>query len=243
MKIRVTSLLMVILGITLVIMYSCSKDDGDNSPVDNSIIFNPSLTYDSITDIDGNVYKTITIGTQTWMAENLRTTKLNDGTPIPLVTSPSEWSASTIPGYCNYNNTEDTCITKVYGRLYNWYAVNTGMLAPTGWHVPSQSDWVTLIAFIGGADLAAYQLKEVGARHWSTCSGSELNSTGFTALPGGYRLTNGSYLNINNYGWWWSTTERYDGLAWFVMLQYNQNPIFADYTTKNFGFSVRCVKD
>jgi len=242
MKKNVMCLLIVVVGLSLVITQSCSKEAGDNTPVDNSIIFNPSLTYDSVTDIDGNVYKTITIGSQTWMAENLRTTHLNDGTPIPLVTAPAVWEASSTPGYCNYNNTEDTSIINIYGRLYNWYAVNTGKLSPTGWHVASQSDWVALIAFIGGADLAAYHLKEVGVRHWSSCSGSEINSTGFTALPAGCRYANGSYFHLHNYGWWWSTTEQY-GFAWFVMLRYDQNPIFADYTPKNDGLSVRCVKD
>ncbi len=115
------------------------KDPIVDNPTDSDI------TYGTVTDQDGNEYKTVTIGTQTWMAENLRTTKYNDSTSIPNITSASMWQNSTTGAYCNYNNTTDIDTIVTYGSLYNWYAVNTGKLAPKGWHVATNEEYSTLI--------------------------------------------------------------------------------------------------
>jgi len=131
----------------------------------DEIIFNPSLTYGEVSDIDGNYYKTIQIGSQIWMAENLKTTRYNDGSNIPLVTDNTAWSNLTTPGYCWYNNDAAT-YKNVYGALYNWYAVNTGKLCPSGWHVPSEYEWTLLVNYLGGVYAAGGKLKETGTTHW-----------------------------------------------------------------------------
>src|ERR1039457_6330795 len=126
--------LVLVLFVILVII-ACKKEKSDN-PTNGktTAVFNSAVTYGTMTDQDGNVYKTVTIGTQTWMAENLRTTIYNDGTAISNVTGATEWTNLTTGAYCNFNNTTSTDTIATYGRLYDWYAVNTGKLAPTGWH-------------------------------------------------------------------------------------------------------------
>jgi len=166
-----------------------------------AIVFNPNITYGSMTDIDGNTYKTVTIGTQTWMAENLKVTKYNDGTNIPNVTDDTEWGNLTTGAYCNYNNDQSNVAT--YGRLYNWYAVNTGKLCPTGWHVPSDAEWTTLEDYLiaNGYNYDGTTIDNKIAKAMASSSGWESysevgvignddypekqNASGFTALPGG----------------------------------------------------------
>jgi uncharacterized protein (TIGR02145 family) len=144
----------VISGIILFTAFNCSKEkDVNNTNGRTTALFNDELEYGTLTDQDGNIYKTITIGNQVWMAENLRTTKYNDGTAIPNVTGKSEWCALTTGAYCNYNNTKNVDTISTYGRIYNWYAVNTGKLAPPGWHVPNDEDWRTLTDYLGGGCL------------------------------------------------------------------------------------------
>ena len=165
----------------------CNKE---NDPVIAPITFNPSITYASMTDQDGNIYKTVTIGAQIWMAENLKTTKYNDGTDIPLLTTNSEWSKTT-SGYCWYEN-NIVKYKSTYGALYKWYTINTGNLCPIGWHVPSDSEWLTLINFTGSELYAGRNLKEAGTTHWVCPEYGGDNLYGFTALPGGWRETGGS---------------------------------------------------
>jgi uncharacterized protein (TIGR02145 family) len=137
-----------------------------------------------VTDIDGNVYNTVTIGDQVWMAENLKTTKLNDGTSISNAIDNIAWASLSTPGYCWFINNRATY--EIYGALYNWYAVYTDKLCPTGWHVPSNSEWTTLTDHLGGAEVAGGKLKESGSSHWASPNTGATNVTGFTALPGGY---------------------------------------------------------
>jgi len=134
---------------------------------DSTSIDNPITYIDSVVDIDGNFYHAVAIGTQVWMAENLRTTKYRDGSPIPNVTDSSVWILTTEGAYCNYNN--DTTHSNTYGRLYNWYAViDTRNIAPEGWHVPTQDEWNTLVQFLGGGAVAGGKLKETGTAHWNS---------------------------------------------------------------------------
>lgn len=146
------------------------------------------------TDIDGNTYYTQTIGSQEWMTENLKTTKLNNGTTIPLVTGDSQWGALTTSGYCWYNNSSN--YKKNYGALYNWYTVNSGKLCPAGWHVATYEEWKTLINYLGGQEVAGGKMKETGTLHWTSTTTGIDNSSGFSALPGGCRGNNGIFYQI-----------------------------------------------
>jgi uncharacterized protein (TIGR02145 family) len=145
----------------------------------------------AVTDTDGNVYHTVIIGTQEWMVENLKTRRFNDGSAIPLVASSSAWPTLTTAGYCWYNN-DSAANSATYGALYNWFAVNAGKLAPTGWHVPSDSEWNVLITYLGGESVAGGRLKEAGTVHWNSPNAGATNEFGFTALPGGHRDLYGS---------------------------------------------------
>lgn len=171
--------------------------------LDGRIIFNPDLTYNSVSDIDGNIYKTIQIGAQAWMAENLKTTKFNDGSPIPYIADATDWSQLSAPGYCWYNNDAESFKT-VIGALYNWYttdvAGNGGKnVCPSGWHVPTDPEWTILTDYLGGLSVAGGKLKESGISHWQSPNINASNESGFTAIPGGYRsYTDGAYFSINN---------------------------------------------
>ena len=200
------------------------------------ILFNPNLTYGSLTDIEGNNYKTIQIGTQRWMAENLKTTIYNDGSSIPIGSNVST------PSYCWYKNDPSTYKTS-FGALYNWYAVNTGKLCPTGWHVSTIDEWTTLETYLGGEDYAAGKLKETGTTHWFYPNIGATNESGFTALPGGC-IGNYGYVNIWGCGYWWSSTENSSTYAYSQVIFFNLNSIYhAISNEKKSGLSVRCVKD
>jgi uncharacterized protein (TIGR02145 family) len=203
-------------------------------------IFNANLNYGSVSDNDGNTYKTIQIATQTWMAENLKTTKLNDGTAIPLVTDGTAWALLSTPGYCWYDN-NDPVYKASYGAIYNWYAVNTGKLCPTGWHVPSDPEWTTLTNNVGGETIAGDKLKETGVTHWLTPNTEATNQSGFTALPGGYRDNYGSYYHNGDYGYWWSVTEYSASKAYYRFII--SSGIVTVYYYKEYGLSVRCLKN
>jgi uncharacterized protein (TIGR02145 family) len=149
----------------------------------------------TLTDVDNNTYKVVKIGTQVWMAENLKTTRYNDGSAIPLVTDNTEWNNLTTPGYSWYNNDSAT-YAQTYGALYNWYTVETGNLCPTGWHVPSDAEWTTLTDYLGGEAIAGGKLKETGTAHWDSPNTGATDETGFTAFPGGNRTKNGPFSNL-----------------------------------------------
>lgn len=193
-----------------------------------------------IKDIDGNVYSTVTIGTQVWMVENLKTTKFNDNSPIPNIMEGDAWTNLTSPGYCWYNN--DALNYKAsYGALYNWYAVNTDKLCPAGWHVPSSTEWTTLIVTLGGESVAGGKLKETGITHWESPNNGASNLSGFTALPGGIRP--GFFDWISSHGLWWSTTDWDVSSAWHLIINYDSPYSYMPYINKFEGLSVRCVKD
>ena len=219
-----------------------------NTEVDSVIFYkptlegnNPNITYGSITDIDGNTYKTVTIGTQTWMAENLKVTKYNDGIAIPNVTDNTAWRELTTGALCDYDNTPSN--SETYGKLYNWHAVNTGKLCPTGWHVPSDAEWTELTDYLGGTSDAGGKLKETGTTHWNSPNTGATNETGFTALPGGYRNFDGTFYGVGTYGFWWSATEGSADSAWGRSMYYNGSYVGRDYNGKELGFSVRCLRD
>lgn len=220
---------LLVLGISLLITNSCRKDDSSNSS-------------DIVTDVDGNVYHTITIHNQTWMVENLKTTRLNDSTAIPNVTDNTAWVGLTSFAYCWYNNNASNKAT--YGALYNWYAVKNNKLCPKGWHVPSDEEWNTLISNLGSdSTLAGGYLKETGTTHWVTPNTGADNSSGFTALPGGSRYhTNGSFYLFGKYGWYWSSTASSTTEAWHEYMNYNSKSLTRKAGSMKDGFSVRCIK-
>jgi uncharacterized protein (TIGR02145 family) len=224
------------------VLHSCKKKEEVIPPIN----FNPSITYDSMSDQDGNVYKIVTIGTQIWMAENLKTTKYNNGTLIHLETNNNGWYNLVTSGYCWYNN--DIANKANYGALYNWYAVNTGKLCPTGWHVPSDSEWTTLITYLGGEAIAGGKLKESGITHWNSPNDGATNESGFTALPGGYRrkpVLDISFWSIGTIGLWWSSTEENETNTWRWGIG-NEDLFVTRYSVSKsfgFGYSIRCAKD
>jgi len=206
------------------------------------INFNPALTYGSVTDIDGNSYKTITIGTQIWMAENLKTGHYNDGTDIPYVPDESEWSYLGSDAYCWYKNDEST-YKNVFGALYNWYAVNTGKLCPSGWHVPSNAEIETLSLFLGGDDLAGGKLKEAGNSHWNGTNEDATNESGFTALPGGLRAAHGEFQIFGTSGYY-SLSDDINTKGYIVGMGSASSSItILTHYNKSTGVSVRCIKD
>ena len=204
------------------------------------INFNQDIEYGSVADIEGNIYRTVFIGTQEWMAENLCATRLNDGTPLSFVPDASTWNSSsfTYPGYCWYNNDSVS-----YGALYNWYSVNTGKLCPAGWHVPSDEEWNAMIDYLGGKDVAGGKLKEKGLSHWFAPNAGATNESGFTALPGGYRYALGSFNGIGRFGYWWTSTSLFETEAYYRSLSNNYPNIDRSSSSKKSGMSVRCVKD
>jgi uncharacterized protein (TIGR02145 family) len=209
---------------------------------ENGINLNSNLTYDSVIDIDGNKYKTIKIGTQTWMAENLRVIRFNDNTSIPLVSG--DWSKITTmtPAYTWYNN-DSSLYKNSIGAAYNWYAVNTNKLCPTGWHVPTDAEWTTLTNYLGGENVAGDKLRETGTSHWFENKGAT-NESGFTALPG-FTYSEGLVLHsIGDSGIWWSSTESDINYVWIRTLTGFGDGVgrFAD-GFKRYGYSIRCVKD
>lgn len=198
-------------------------------------------TRNGMIDADGNVYHVVTIGAQTWTVENLKTTKYNDGTAIPLVTEASAWANLTTPGFCWYNNNE-ALNKNTYGGLYNWYAVNTGKLAPTGWHVATDAEWTTLTDYLGGASYGG-KLKETGTVHWIEPNTGATNETGFTALPAGSRDNTGIFDNLGYYSIWWSSTEISSTDAWYLFIYSPQTQVQRFSIFKKDGFSIRCIKD
>jgi len=207
----------------------------------------------TVKDKDGNTYHTVKIGTQIWMVENLKTTKYNDGSAIPVVTDNTAWANLSTGAYCNYNN--DVSTGDKYGKLYNWYAVNTGKLAPTGWHVATIDEWLTLEDYVGANLGKSGSISKASSTNtdWTTSTttgaiGNDLtinNSSGFSALPGGYRMSsNGFFSGIGSYSNWWSFEGIATGLAWNKDSFTDDLSIVGDNTDyEQFGLSVRCVKD
>lgn len=205
----------------------------------NQLSFNtPSGSVAMITDFEGNGYKTVTIGTQTWMAENLKTTTYKDGSAISNVTGTSAWSLLTTGAYC-WNNNDITNKT-TNGALYNWYAWNSEKLCPLGWHVPKETDWRTLINYIGGISAAGTRMKS--STGWLN-NGNGSNSSEFSAFPAGARDQAGVFEPIGNFAYFWSSTDDSSGAGVGINLSYNTISVGIITNYKRIGMSVRCVKD
>ena len=235
-KNRIWNYPFIIMGLLLILTNGCMKDE---EPADK------------ITDKDGNVYTSVTIGTQVWMVENLKTTKYKDGTAIPLVTSPFEWIDLTSPGYCFYDN--DATYKDPYGALYNGYAVSTGKLCPSGWHVPTDAEWHTLILNLdlnaqdvasGGyeSQIAADKLKEAGTSHWASPN-TGTNESGFTALGAGWRVSDGTFWGIKTQSVFRSATAGGENELWSRGIYNTSAKVLRGSYNKISGYSVRCIKD
>ena len=214
-------------------------------------IASTAKTSGGLTDIAGNGYKIVTIGNQTWMAENLKTTKFKDNTPILLVADSAAWAQTETPAYCWLLNNEEK-YKNTYGALYNWHAVGPGKLCPYGWHVPNNEDWGELESFLTGNEgnnNVGGMLKETGTVHWASPNEGATNETGFTALPGGARGDDGSFNefvlgNVGNKGNWWSSAIIEDnGSSWVSMSDNSGGFGQGGGTSRGYGISVRCVKD
>ena len=210
-----------------------------------AILFVNGLAYtqdNTVIDVDSNVYKTVTIGTQIWITENLKTTKFNDSIAIPLVTNSTEWSDLTSPGYCWFDN-DEASYKATYGALYNWYSVNTEKLCPTGWHVPTDSEWKTLTDYLGGESVAGGKLKEAGTTHWASPNTGATNESGFTALPGGLRYLGGTFYDIGFIAYWWSSTETPGGNGRGRGMDFRESDVRSYIGNKYVGYSVRCMSN
>lgn len=228
----------------LVFASSCEKDDDDNN----------NRTANTFTDTrDGTVYKTVTIGTQVWMAENLKY--------LPSVEGPGTGSGTTpyyyVYGYegTNLTDAKATANYDTYGVLYNWPAAMAGLsssssnpsgvkgICPTDWHLPSYAEWSQLTNFLGGENIAGGKLKEIGTSHWNSPNTGATNETGFTALPGGLRGDNATFGYFGGSGVWWSATEHHAGYVWGLAMYRRYSYVTSSFTGYELGFSVRCVRD
>jgi len=206
----------------------------------------------TVTDIDGNVYETIQIGDQVWMAENLKVTHYRDGTPITHVTDNTLWVNLSTEAYCIYNNNAGNELD-TYGALYNWYAVNGDIdgdgikdkeLAPAGWHVSTRTEWQVLVDYWGGYVVAGGPMKEAGTTHWNDPNTGATNESGFTALPAGFRIVGQfEYLGYRAHFWLATQHSTVISAAWDREMHYNYSVADLNANTKHNGFSVRCVRD
>ncbi|HAH57148.1 MAG TPA: hypothetical protein DCL86_03280, partial [Bacteroidales bacterium] len=197
-----------------------------------------------VTDIDGNVYKTIKIGDQVWMAENLRVTRYRNGDSIFNVLDNEIWSTAAEGAYCNYNNTLNMDTIATYGRLYNWYAAaDQRNIAPKGWRVPDIDDWSLLIEYLGGDSIVGVKLKESGDLHWESPNFAD-NSSGFTAIPSGFRYRNNkNFQGAGLFNSYWAMPIYDLGTAPFLSL-FSWNSIFHRGINYNVnGYSIRCIRD
>jgi uncharacterized protein (TIGR02145 family) len=207
----------------------------------------------TVTDIDGNIYKTVKIGDQWWMAENLKVTRYRNGDSIPNVTGNSGWVHLSTGAYCEYDN--DPSNVSIYGRLYNWYAVDDSRnIAPEGWHMPGDAELKQLEIYLGMSQIQADtidwrgtdeggKLKAAGTMHWIRSNTGATNKSGFTALPAGYRNIWASFRSINSKTAYWSSSEGDSAYTWARYLYYCSSQVFRGEYDRRFGFSIRCIRD
>jgi len=223
--------------------------------VDSIIFYKPEGFTPTVEDIDGNSYGFITLGTQVWMTENLKTTRFNDGSYISLVTDGSTWEGMTTDGYCWFDNDQAT-YENLYGALYNWYAANSGNLCPSGWHVPTDAEWKTLEIFLGMDESTANTAGWRGLNEGSKLAGhaelwmdgsletdSQFGASGFDAVPAGCRHVAGAYDSDNINGYFWSAGEASADYAFIRGVGFSVTSMLRLSKLKYTGYSVRCVKD
>lgn len=226
-------------ALVLLLAMSCKKE---NSNIQASGIASASATQNLLMDDKVLAGNTVRIGSQVWMTKNLAVTRYRNGDKIPEVRGGANWASLTTGAWCWYKN--DSAAGAIYGKLYNWYAINDPRgLAPEGWHIPTSAEWDILGNFLGPLYAAGSKMKEVGTTHWLAPNNDATNSSGFTALPGGIRYYNGLFNLIRNNGFWWSSTASNPGFASFRILGYNATALLTNEDDDRSGFSVRCIKD
>lgn len=208
----------------------------------NLILTTSIFAQSQLTDIDGNTYKTVIIGNQEWMAENLKVEHYRNGDVIQEIQMPRDWEVLTTGAWCEWANFHSE-FGITYGKLYNWFAVNDSRgLAPKGWHVPNDAEWDQLTNYLGGDAVAGGKMKAMTL--WKKSNEGATNSSGFTALPGGFRNYNGLYKDIGEVGIFWSASEYLNYYAWYHILNdFFLQSISHAYGFRMNGYSVRCVKD
>lgn len=220
----------------------------------NCASVNEPVFGDTVTDIDGNVYHTVTLGNQTWMIENLKTTRLNNGTAIPLLVDSASWASVEQSGYCWYNHSDSLANANTYGALYNWYVVRSGLLAPKGWHIPSVKEWVQLEETIASYYSKSGSLAKIIASKtgWerSTVSASigsdfsKNNTSGLDAKPSGLRADSTALFNgKGGKAFWWASTPKDSVKAYHIAISYNVSTVEIGFSKFGNGYAVRCVKD
>ena len=226
------------MGLLAVFASSCKSCKNEKAMVTSLLDPTPAI----VKDIDGNSYNIITIGTQEWLLENLKTTRYQNGEAIAMVTDDNQWNSLSTGAFCNYEN--DAGYGSTYGHLYNWYAViDSRNICPKGWHVPTDEEWDILTSFLGGDVVAAGKMKESTATFWVSPNVGATNESGFTALPAGYRSVKGEFHSLGSYTFLWSSTGYGSETAWCRFFQNANDQIDRIDNYKAFGFSVRCVKD
>lgn len=205
----------------------------------DELTFTTTVNSTIIEDIDGNQYHSVEIGTQTWLSENLKTTKLNDGTPIPYLVSPTSWRTDTLGAWTYYNHESE--YDNSYGKLYNAYSIKSSNICPIGWHIPTNEEWNLLIEFLGGNEIAANKLKKEGKGYWLEDT-EATNEVSFNAVPGGLRDANqeSKFSSFGYLGNWWSLNL--DGTVNALLLKSNTKVSLEEYSQNN-GVSIRCIKD
>ena len=228
----------VVLSICLLI-YSCSSGDNEN----NQNVVIPTFTQGpNLTDIDGNIYQSVTNCTQTWMQSNLNVSHYRNGNIIPQVTDENQWDNLTTGAWRYHSN--NTVNGVIYGKLYNWYAINDPRgIAPQGWHIPTLNEYNIFINCLGGESIAGGAMKEVGTIHWMSPNAGATNSSGFTGLPGGARFTLQPDVNINKVGGWWSMTPFNTDNSYLMWITAFRPIAEITASGNKAGFSVRCIKD
>lgn len=245
MRVRIFISFLFLFVVSLIVWQFC-----ENNPTN----FNEETTG-TVTDIDGNTYLTVKIVDQWWMAENLKVTHYQNGDSIPNITNSNGWCNMTIGAFCSYDNIDSN--KNIYGNLYNWLAINDNRdIAPISWHVPSDSEWKELEIYIGMIPSETDDTGDRGTNEGSKLAGglelwcegyllnnNAFNTVGFSAFPGGYRSSSGHFFSINYSAYFWSSTEYSSERAYYRNLNWYDSKVFRGCTYKQFGFSVRCVKD
>lgn len=255
-------LIFIFLSFSL-LLASCDKDKQPNpqEPKYKSVHLNPNLNYGTLTDIDGNHYATIQIGSQVWMAENLKVKHFANGDSIPEVAAQMDWQNNFNPGWSYLYNNKLYDSLKDYGLLYNFYTIEDSRnVCPTGWHVPTDAEWTTLVASIdpwhnanaqgSQSGTAGGKLKSTGTEYWITPNTEATNLTGFSGVPSSHKNSNGLfgfYGDDGEIGIWWSSSiyepapELHD--AWYRSLNFNDASFNRNIQQKRNGFSIRCIQD
>ncbi len=222
------------------------KDAAGNTPLHVAAITGsvPITETGTVTDVDGNTYKTVKIGDQWWMAENLKVAHYRNGDAIPNVTDNEQWKNLNTGAYCAFENNSNNAA--VYGYLYNWFAVNDSRnIAPEGWHVPTDEEWQALVDFLGRETAVGGRMKEAGTTHWKMPNTGAINEIGFSVLPAGFHGSYGAgeFHDLGEGAFFWSATEYNDDNAWLRYLTYNSSKLTRDNHYKRHGFSVRLVRN